>query len=304
MELRHLRYFIAVAEELHFGRAAERLHMAQPPLSQQIQALERELGVRLFDRSKRQVALTAAGKAFLEAVYPVFTQVDRAVSLARQVDRGAIGRLRVGFVSSAAYNVLPEIIRRFHDAFPDVVLDLSETTTDVQQAQLMEGDIDLALFRLDLVPERPPAADGFILETVVREPFIVAMPEAHPLAAASGVTLAHLASEPFIQFPRRLNPGLHDQITRLCESAGFTPRIAQEALLMQTIVSLVSAGLGIALVPASLENLHRAGVVYRPLLATDARSEMVAMWRQHDPSPVLAAFVTVMRDVARSMEGR
>ncbi|MBC7545206.1 MAG: LysR family transcriptional regulator [Candidatus Sericytochromatia bacterium] len=299
MELRHLRYFVAVAEARHFTRAAERLAMAQPRLSQQIKALETELGVQLLLRTKRSVSLSAAGEAFLAEAYQILARVDRAVTIAQKAGRGEIGRLRVGFVSSAAYNVLPELIRRFRISRPDVELVIEELSSDVQLQRLRDGHLDITFYRVDMESVPPIPASGLVRETVLSEPFVVAVPDSHALAGRTTIPLAALAAEPFVLFPRRLNPGFHDLIVRLCEAAGFTPKIAQEAILMQTIISLVAAGMGVSLVPASMAQLQRAGVVYRPLAEAGAHSEMAAMWRADDASPVLAAFLLTMRAVAR-----
>ncbi|MFM7423709.1 MAG: LysR substrate-binding domain-containing protein, partial [Elainella sp.] len=234
MELRHLRYFIAVAEELHFGRAAERLHMAQPPLSQQIKQLEDLLGFRLFERTKRSVQLTEAGQVFLSETYRLFRQLDQAIETGRQVSRGEKGQLVVGFVSSAAYNVLPDILRRFRSLVPDVRLELHELPTNEQVEWLLEGKIDVGFLR------PPIEAVPLNLITIVREPMVVALPEQHPLGQASEISLTSLANDAFVLFPRPLSPQTYDQIISLCQQAGFSPNVVQEAMQMQTIVSLVA----------------------------------------------------------------
>ncbi len=294
MELRHLRYFIAVAEELHFGRAAERLRMAQPPLSQQIQKLEGELGFQLFYRTKRRVQLTEAGEVFLEEAQQIFRQLEQAVRVGQQTSRGEMGRLAIGFVSSAAYNVLPPILNQFRQTFPAVNLTLQELTTDQQLQWLREKRIDVGFLR-------PPIADpAFQVMTILREPLVVAMPEAHALAAQPAVSLRSLASEPFILFPRPLAVGLYDQIISLCQTADFSPRVVQEAIQMQTIVSLVAAGMGIAIVPVSLQNLQRIGVVYRPLQEPTPEAAIALVWRQQDHSPVVQRFLDSVNQVIQS----
>ncbi|HEY9854276.1 MAG TPA: LysR substrate-binding domain-containing protein [Stenomitos sp.] len=299
MELRHLRYFVAVAEELHFGRAAQRLQMAQPPLSQQIRALEGELGVELFERTRRSVRLTSAGKAFLAETYRTLAQADHAVDVARRVSRGEMGRLKVGFVSSAAYNVVPDLIRLFRSQYPDILLELRELTGDMQLENLRSGQIDLGFYRLDPGYAQQLREGTFQVETVLREPFLIALPEQHPLAMQPELTLAMLEGEPFVLFPRHQSPSFYDLIVRLCQEAGFSPTIVQEAMLMQTIVSLVAAGIGVALVPASLEHLRRTGIVYRRLVEPQAFAELSAIWRADDASPVLERFLAVMRTSAR-----
>jgi len=259
MELRHLRYFIAVAEELNFTRAAEKLHIAQPPLSQQIQHLEAELGFQLFRRTKRTVHLTAAGQVFFEEAGKILQQVDRAIQLGRQTSRGELGQLTIGFVSSSAHNVVPAILQAFRTRCPAVKLELHELTTNEQLQRLRFGQIDIGFVR------PPVEEDGINSEIVFREPLIVALPETHHLADRAKVELRQLSTEPFILFPRSQAPGLYDLIVSLCQQAGFSPIAAQEAIQMQTIVSLVAAEMGVAIVPASMQNFQRSGVVYKAL---------------------------------------
>ncbi|MNK32068.1 HTH-type transcriptional regulator BenM [compost metagenome] len=296
MELRHLRYFIAVAEELHFGRAAQRLHMAQPPLSQQIRALEDMIGVRLFDRTQRSVALTAAGALFLEEAYKTLAQAEHAVRVAQRASRGEIGRVRIGFVSSIAYGPFPTLLRAFRERSPGVALELHEQTTTSQTEALLTGTVDLGLFRLDAESARVQRPMGIQVEPLRTEPFVVALPEAHPLASRSRIALADLKDEDFVLFPRASNPGLHDYLVLACRKAGFEMRVVQEADLMQTLVSLVAAGLGVTLTPASLQNLQRMGAVYRPLEEPALESQIMAAWREDDASPVLAALLETLRD--------
>jgi DNA-binding transcriptional LysR family regulator len=242
MELRHLRYFVTLAEELHFGRAAERLHIAQPPLSQQIRQLETELGFQLFHRTKRTVQLTEAGQVFLAQVQGIFRQLEQAIQVGRQTSRGEMGQLVIGFVSSAAYNVLPNILRTFRTRVPGVSLELHELTTNEQSQWLREGRIDVGFLR------PPVEEDLFNFEIIFEEALVVALPEAHSLANQSSVSLRSLSNDPFILFPRTLAPGLYDQIISLCQQADFSPILAQEAIQMQTIVSLVAAQMGVAIV--------------------------------------------------------
>jgi DNA-binding transcriptional LysR family regulator len=292
MELRHLRYFVAVAEELHFGRAAERLQMAQPPLSQQIQSLEEELGVRLLQRTKRHVELTEAGRAFLREARQVLEQAEQAVLVARRAARGEIGLLSVGFVGSSCYGTLPPILRRFRERYPDVQITLRELTATQQVQALRHQRIHVGILR-------PPIEDkGLQMETIRRETLIVALPAQHPLAARSRIALRELADEPFILFPPQYGPGFYHQIMGACLEAGFSPRVVQEAIEMQTIVSLVAAEIGIALVPASLSNLQRVGVIYRPLAGETPILEIALVWRPDDPAPALARFREIAREVA------
>ncbi|NET36324.1 MAG: LysR family transcriptional regulator [Cyanothece sp. SIO1E1] len=288
MELRHLRYFITVAEELHFGRAAERLHMAQPPLSQQIRQLEAELGFELFHRTKRQVRLTKAGHVFLVAAQQILLQVEQAILAGQRASRGETGHIVIGFVSSAAYNVMPTILKTFRAQFPDVNLTLHELTTDQQLQWLQDGRLDVGFLR-------PPIKnDQLICKTIFQEPFVVALPAAHPLAQQPSISILALINEPFILFPRHLGPGLYDQIISLCQQSGFSPNVIQEAIQMQTIVSLVAAEMGIALVPASLQNLQRAGVIYKAVQTSTPKAEIAVIWKQHDTSPTLQKLLDSM----------
>lgn len=288
MELRHLRYFIAVAEELNFTRAAEKLHMAQPPLSQQIQQLEAELGFQLFRRTKRTVVLTEAGQVFFEESQTILLQVDRAIQLGKQTSRGELGQLTVGFVSSSAHNVVPPILQAFRTRFPAVKLELHELTTNEQLQRLRFGQIDIGFVR-------PPLdEDGINSEIVFREPLIVALPETHPWADRAVVELRELSAEPFILFPRSLAPGLYDPIVSLCQQAGFSPIAGQEAIQMQTIISLVAASMGVAIVPASMQNFQRKGVVYKSLPESTCMVAIALIWR-NAPTQAVQRFLEVAR---------
>ncbi len=287
IELRHLRYFIAVAEELHFGRAAARLHMAQPPLSQQIRQLEEELGFQLFHRTKRSVQLTEAGAVFLAECQRIVQQLEQAVQLGQQVSRGERGQLVLGFVSSAAYSVLPTLLQTFRAAAPEVSLELHELTTNQQVQWLRDRRMDVGLVR-------PPIDEpDFCLMPLFEEPLVVALPQPHPLAQQPVVSLQDLAGKPFILFPRPLAPGLYDQIISLCQQGGFSPAIVQEAIQMQTIISLVAADMGVAIVPLSLQNLQRTGVVYRELKEPTPKAAIALLTRQSDPSPTVQRFLAI-----------
>jgi DNA-binding transcriptional LysR family regulator len=287
MELRHLRYFIAVAEELNFTRAAEKLHIAQPPLSQQIQNLEEELGFQLFHRTKRAVALTEAGQIFFEEAQKILQQVEKAIQLGKQTSRGEIGQLTIGFVSSAAHNVVPTMVQAFRTLHPGVKLELRELTTDEQLQRLQDGRIDIGFVR-------PPVDESFNSEIVFEEPLIVALPATHPMAKCDRVELRSLSGEPFILFPRSLAPGLYDPIVSFCQQAGFSPIAAQEATQMQTIVSLVAAEIGIAIVPASMQNFQRNGVVYKFLSESSPIVSIALIWRKQ-PSPAVQRFLETAR---------
>lgn len=289
VELRQLRYFVAVAEELHFTRAAERLRMAQPPLSQQIRRLEAELNVRLFVRTKRKVELTGEGRVLLEGARRTIEEADRALYDVRRAASGEIGRLTVGFVGSATYALLPEVLRGYRERFPDVELVLRQITTAEQVELLNSGTIQVGFLR-------PPIDDPAIAtETVSREPLLVALPDTHPLAARATIELHALAGEPFILFPRRLGQGVFDQIVHLCQAAGFSPRIEQEAVEMHTITGLVAAGLGVSLVPSSVQHLRSDGIVYRPIAGEQPTWEMAVAWQRHDQSSLTRGFVSIVR---------
>lgn len=297
MELRHLRYFVTVAEELHFGRAAERLFIAQPPLSQQIKQLEAEIGVRLFERTSRRVMLTAAGEVFLKETRAILTRTEQAVELARRADRGEVGRIGVGFVASATYAVLPDVLHRFRVQHPDVELLLDELTAAEQMNALREGRIDVGF-------ARPFIEDTQIMvESVAREPFIVALPEGHPKATEDDLSLPGLVGEPFIVFPAEPKPSYADTVWALCAGAGFAPQAAQEVHEMQTALGLVAAGIGMCIVPASVRNLGRQGVVYRSFREPTPPTELALAYRRGDSSPVLQGFLQVVRNRAREIEG-
>jgi len=293
MELRHLRYFVAVASELHFGRAAKMLHISQPPLSMQIRALEEELGVTLLHRTRRQVSITRAGKAFLHDARQILARAEQSILTARRAARGEIGELVVAFISVADYNLLPLVLREFRRRYPLVTLSLKELTTDAQIAELVEGRIDVGFLL-------PPVSDPTIESVpILREPLIAAIPERHPLAKTRGaISLASLSSAPFIMTPRQMAPGLHDDIVSFCRSAGFSPQVTQEAIQMQTVISLVSAEMGVALIPESLQNLQRTGVVYKRLKEQGPLTEIRLAWRAGDKLPALKLFIQLAREIA------
>ena len=292
MELRHLRYFVVVAEELHFRRAAERLHMSQPPLSQQIRALEEEIGVQLFTRNQRRVELTAAGAAFLVRAREILAAVEDAARQARRVQRGEVGRLAVGFVGSAMYSFVPELLQAFREQSPDITLRLQELDTTEQLRQLEDGRLDVGFIR---APRSHPV---LTFETLLREPVVAALPDLHPLAAQMTLTLEDLRGEPLVLLTRAVAPGLRGALDFAIERLGGEDNIVQEAAEMQTVIGLVAAGVGVSVVPDSVRALMRRGVSYRPLdgEAPGVRLEMA--WRAADVSPVLAAFLAMARAAA------
>ncbi|MES2743666.1 MAG: LysR family transcriptional regulator [Pseudomonadota bacterium] len=292
LELRQLRYFVAVAEELHFGRAAHRLHMTQPPLSQAIQLLEAALGAVLFVRNRREVRLAPAGLALLPAARRLLAAAQELPDIARRAAAGEAGRLALAFVSSADYSVLPPFLRAYRAAFPQVHIRLQEATSDVQLDDLLQGRVDAGLLIAPL-PDRAGIELDYV--AVLAEPLILAAPERFGGADGAAVNLAALPPLPLIIFPRSIAPALHDAILTVFRGAGVTPVIGQEAIQMQTIVSLVSAGMGIALVPQSVSNLQRPGVSYHALSTPTPLVETGLAWRRDNRSPVLAGFLDLLR---------
>src|SRR6185295_10385049 len=280
-EIREMRYFMAVAERLHFGRAAEALHISQPPLSRAIRALEERLGVALLTRNRRRVELTAEGGRFLEEARRLIGQLERALLELRGMASGEQGRLRIGFVSLADYGVLPGLLRGFKAARPGVTLALREMLSPEQAAALASGELDFGLLL-------PPVTGEAALEHLVvqRERFVAALPARHRLARdGSRLAVSALAGEPFVMVPREIAPGLYDIVRGLAARAGVALNVAQEAIQMQTVVSLVSSGLGVAIVPASVANLGRRGVAYRELADRHPRLDLWLAW----PRGALAA---------------
>jgi DNA-binding transcriptional LysR family regulator len=293
-DLRRLRYFVAVAERLHFGRAAEALHISQPPLSRAIRALEDELGVALFARTRRKVELTAEGARLLDETRRLTAQLERTVHDLRAMASGKHARLRIGFVSLADYGVLPELLRAYKAANPGVRLSLREMLSPDQAAALHAGELDFGLLL-------PPVAGAGRLEHLVvqRERFVVALPAKHRLARGTGgLRLRELAGEPFVMIPRQIAPRLYDIVAQLAAEAGMSLNVAQEAIQMQTVVSLVSSGLGAAVVPASVANLGRRGVVYRELAERHPRLDLWLAWRRGALGEAAGQFVAHARRLA------
>jgi len=292
-DLRQLRHFIAVAERLHFGRAAAALHISQPPLSRSIRDLEARLGVTLLARTRRKVELTPEGARFLEDARRLLAQLEHAVLEVGRMAAGG-GRLRLGFVSLADYGVLPRLLKAYKAARPGVALALREMLSPDQAAALAAGELDFGL----LLP--PVAGAGFEHIVIQRERFLAALPARHRLARRRGrIAMRELADEAFVMAPREIAPGLHDLIAELAARAGFTPRVAQEAIQMQTVVSLVSSGMGVAIVPSSVANLGRRGVAYRELADAHPRLDLWLAWRGGSLGAAAREFVQHARRVAR-----
>jgi DNA-binding transcriptional LysR family regulator len=292
-ELRQLRHFVAVAERLHFGRAAAALHMSQPPLSRSIRDLEARVGATLLARTRRRVELTAEGARFLEEAKRLLQSLDQAVLEVARMAAGDGGRLRLGFVSLADYGVLPRLLKDYKAARPGVALALREMLSPEQATALAAGELDFGLLL-------PPVAGELEHIVVQRERFLAALPSRHRLARARGrLAVRELADEAFVMAPRDIAPGLHDIVAGLAARAGFAPRVAQEAIQMQTVVSLVSSGLGVAIVPASLANLGRRGVTYREIADPHARLDLWLAWRRGALGAAGRDFVMHARRIAR-----
>lgn len=288
MELRHLRYFLAVAEELHFGRAAQRLHLAQPALSQQIKQLEKELGVLLLSRTKRSVAMTEPGRAFLTEARRTLDAAEHAIRAARRASRGESGTLRIGYVDLATWLGFPAILRRFRQSFPSVEVTLVELHREPQREALVRGDLDVGFFTLS---EQDLGLAGV---PIASEPLVVALPSEHPRTAATGLVLSDLVDEDWVLFPRDLRTVYVELILRHCREAGFVPRIVQEASQLHTLAGLVSAGVGITLLPRAMAAAPRQGVVYRPL--QDApRLPLHVVWPERNQNPAALQFVGIAR---------
>lgn len=295
MELRHIRCFVAVAEELHFGRAAERLRMAQPPLSQHIQRLEEELGVRLFDRSTRRVTLTRPGEAFLHRARQVLEATDRATNEARRVDRGELGALAIGYMSSATLPTITELLKRFHHEYPHVLLDCVQMNVSEQFHAVAEGRIDAGFV------DTFNSSGVFNLQDVTlhaaplwRRKLVAVVPRAHPLASRATIGVAELANDPFVIMARHPAAGLHDCVIQLCRNAGFSPGVRQEVEQLPVVLTMVAVGLGVALVPASVIRPDHPHLAFIPLEDT-AYLDIAMIWRPDSRSPITDTFVAAAR---------
>ena len=276
IELRHLRYFIAVAEELHFGHAAARLNISQPPLSQQIQILEQQIGARLFARTNRSVSLTEAGRQFLADSRQILSQVDDAAARAARLHHGETGELRIGFTASAPFiKAVSDTLSTFRRRYPDVHIQTRETNTREQIVPLNEGALDLGLMRNTQLP------DTLVWERVLREPLLAMVPRDHPLASKPRVSLRELAREPFVFFDPHVGTGLYDDILGLMRRYDLTPAITQEVGEAMTIIGLVAAGLGVSILPASFRRVQLLEMCWLPIEEQDAVSEMWLVWSKH-----------------------
>ena len=290
MELRHLRYFLAVAEELHFGRAAARIHIAQPPLSKQIQQLEKEIGVQLFKRSKRSVELTNAGKIFQREALGILKSLENAVKKARLAGWGDADWLSIGFIASSTYDVLPIILKEFKKRHPQVELVLQEIQSSEQNQALREGRIHVSFARF------PKTESGLVFETIYSEQLVAALPQSHPLNKKGSLRLSDLANEPFILQPHPPSPHA-DNTIQIFANAGFTPQIVQTVEEMHTALGLVAAGIGITLLPSSIQNMQNRGIEYRNLIKPTPVLEMKMGYRADESSPALARFIETVHSI-------
>jgi DNA-binding transcriptional LysR family regulator len=291
LELRHLWYFVAVAEELSFGRAAQRVGIAQPPLSQQIRRLEDTLGCTLFDRSGRRVRLTDAGSVLVTEARRLLADAAHTTQLMRSAGRGEVGTVTIGYWSSTLFSPLPAAVRRFRERFPDVAVRLRELYPPHHIDAIRAGAIDIAILR------EPEPVEGIAVLPVLVEPLVAAVPSDHRLATRRAIAPAQLRDEPFVLFPREALPGLYVKLLDLCRRAGFEPRVVQEVDAWHTIVSLVEAGIGVSLIPASFEGRRTGALVYLPLKGRPVWTTTSACWRAAGTTRPTAAFLDVLREV-------
>lgn len=295
MELRHLRYFVAVAEELSFTRAAERLHIGQPPLSQQIQALEAEIGARLLERNKRRVLLTEAGRLFLADARRMLALAEQAKETAHRAHMGEAGELRVGFTFSTPFTPLfAKVVRRYRQAYPRVLLSFQEMTTLHQLAKIEARELDVGFVR----PASMQLPHKVALTKLRSDPLRLVLPTDSPLARQKRIAVKDLAGQAFVVFPKDAGTGIYHQIFELCRAAGFTPHIAMEAGEPSTIIGLVAAGCGISVLPGSFEGIHMEGVVYRPLADPEATTSMLLARHAEGGGPLAEAFVALAQAAA------
>ncbi len=293
-DLRQLRYFVAVAELLSFTRAAERLHISQPPLSQQIRALEDDLGTRLFDRNKRRVALTEPGRLLLEEARAILARAETARMVVAEAADGCKGRLRLAYPASLSFHgALPRTLLRFSDMAPDVRLELHEMYTEAQYEALVSGTIDVGLVRA--LPKEQSVAVQMQVDPIDNERLLLAMPAKHPLASRKRVHLREVANESFVTQPRAYSTTLYDTLMQMAALDGFHPIIRQEAQQLTGLLALVSAGVGMALVPVSLQVIQLPGVRMIGLADKQANLLLAVARRRNDTSPVLARFLEAVK---------
>lgn len=293
MELRHLKYFVAVAEELHFGRAAAKVQITQPVISEQIRRLEQELGVKLFFRTKRTVELTEPGKIFFSEAQEILERVEKAVCALQKADRGELGSLTIGYTGPALYTILPKIIKAFQNSYPQVELILKEICTDEQVEAFNTGNIEVGFLH-------PPVDSDFEFISIMKEKMILALPEDNSLATLTPVPIEKLSNQSFILFPQKVGPVLYSRIFTMCQQAGFIPKVVQEVTPQPTMIGLVAAGIGVSFVSQSLQNINLPGVVYRELDVSTPELELSAAWKTEKISPVLQAFLKIVQKMVLS----
>jgi DNA-binding transcriptional LysR family regulator len=292
MEFRHLRYFLALSEELHFGRAARRLSISQPPLSLNIRQLEESVGVRLFHRNSKEVRLTPAGRAFVPKARALLEQAGEAARHAREVDRGFEGRIRLGLVSSMIYRGLPRLLQTFNARHPQTQVVLREMNSQEQVLELAHGQLDAGFVHTQRVPRELSRM------LFASEPFLCCLPEGHAMARVRKLALARLQGEPFVMFSRAASPDYYERVLAICSEAGFYPDVRHEVRHWLSVVSLVAQGLGVALVPAALKGSAIPGAVFVPVADTTAHSDVFCVWRTADDAPALQAFLGTVRQLA------
>ena len=293
IEFRQLEYFIAVAEELNFRRAAERLNMAQPPLSRQISQLEKALGVELLHRTTRRMELTSAGQVYLPEAKRILDKVRQATAIAKLAEKGQFGHIRIGFESSSAYDIVPMSVRAFRDNFPEVSVSVHEMVASDQVRAIRDGRIEFGFggaLRLK--------GHNLAVKTILQESLIAVLPQDHVLASQPQINLSTLEDETFIICPRDYRCGLYDHIIAVCHQAGFAPRLMQETQEVQSILGFVAAGLGIALLPASVKHLRRSHIIYRTFDPPLAKLTLSMAWRSKNAPPIQPAFLSVVQQAA------
>ena len=291
MELRHLKYFKTVAEELHFGKAAARLNMQQPPLSIQIRQLEEEIGVQLFHRTKRSVSLTQEGEVFLERIYQLFDNLEDAINTVQMIKRGESGKIIIGFIATAAFDILPNIIKQYRKEYPSVQVILKQLTSAEQIKSLQNGTIHVGIV------SEPPENDEFSLQILRQEQLIIALPKEHPLTTEiSPIELINFSNDSFIMTSRKANQVHYDGIINCCFQAGFSPKIVQETEEVSTVISLVSAGIGVALVSSSIQLLLQNEVVYRKIKNPSFSTVTALVWKSEIQNSIIQGFIKFVKD--------
>jgi DNA-binding transcriptional LysR family regulator len=294
MEIRRLKCFVAVAECLHFGRAAQRLNIVQSAVSQQIKLLEQELGVELLKRSRNRVDLTEAGIVFVAEAKRALCQTEEAIRVARDAAAGKLGRLRLGFIDNVLWSVLPPILRAFRDRFPGIDVSLQQLDRGQQIKALEDRELDVGVL------PSPKPGKGLESDVLVSAPLIVALPEAHPLSRAKSLSLHLLADEPFVAFPAAMKTRLHAMTTSICAAAGFLPKVTQEAQQISTLLALVSAGLGVTVVPRWVAASHPPGIVYREIATSMPPYELLIAWREGSVNGAVDNFRSVASQVTHT----